>query len=191
MADDSSAPPDPDWLVAHFGPEGPVPVAQEWLRLVLDQGDVAAAWPLTDPNLRLALVQNLIWANQDNLGRPWSPDIGDEMAAALSQSSPTHPDWPAMQRGLLRILRGVWEGSPPPSTWGAMRPRVVDPVHELLVFVPDIPEGQYVQPGGTVGGYPILMSSQDDGWLVAGFQEFPPTPGWPPVFPPPAGIELT
>jgi hypothetical protein len=46
-------------LDAHYGLAGPVAVAQEWMRLVLEESDLLSAWRLTDPDFRLAMTQAL------------------------------------------------------------------------------------------------------------------------------------
>ncbi len=38
---------------AHFGPDGPVCAARQWLHLVVVAGDYRAAWALRDANHRL------------------------------------------------------------------------------------------------------------------------------------------
>ena len=63
-----------------------VSVAKQWFVFVVD-GDVRSAWPLTDPEMRLALVQDWICtADDDDL-----LDDGEEIAAALAEEQPTHP----------------------------------------------------------------------------------------------------
>jgi len=45
-------------LDAHFGPDGPVAAAARWIGLILTDGDLQQAWPLTD----LPFRETLAWA---------------------------------------------------------------------------------------------------------------------------------
>jgi hypothetical protein len=56
----------PEELEAHYGPEGPVEAARTWFSLVVRDRDLRAAWPKTDPNLRLVMTQGWCWANRSH-----------------------------------------------------------------------------------------------------------------------------
>lgn len=169
-----------DELVADFGPGSPVPAAWEWLELVITDGDLAAAWLLTDPNLRLCLAQQIVWETFDRSAGEW---VLDQHAWAFAQERPAHDGWPAVQAGVLAFLRATWQGAPPPAEWGAIRPRVIDETHELVAFLPRPPEGQRLPESGEADTYLVLMALRDGRWLVAGFLDEPPTAGLPPVWP--------
>lgn len=169
-----------DELEADFGSGSPVPAAWKWLQLVIVVGDISAAWPLTDPNLRLALVQEVLGDTFDQSAGPW---VLDQHAWALAQDQPTHPDWSSVQDRILGFLRAHWQSERPPGEWGALRPRVIDASHELVLFMPEPPEGNRLPASGFADTYPILMAMREAQWLVAGFLDRPPTPGWPPKWP--------
>ena len=147
--------------------------AIDWLRLIIDGGDVEAAWPLTERNLRLCLVQQLMTDNPDAVG---SRDF-DEMSTRLSQEHPVDDSWPAMQQGLLRMLRLKWQ-----------RPWVVDleavdlEVLDLDVVLVTVADRQEEPTAGLVSESPLRMSLSDGRWLVSGFSEQAPEPGRPPTF---------
>jgi len=166
---------DPTEMAAYMDPSGPSAAAEHWLRLVLGDGDIAAAWPLTDENLRRCLTQGLIWDNMDRT-RP------GRLAGIADALSEAHPIWEEMQRGLLRILRQKWKDAPPLDHLGGLRPRLVDPVHEL-VFLVDATKQTVIPAGAYFQSVTFLMANRDGQWLVAGFCAEPPAPGWPPTWP--------
>ena len=57
MDEPSHTDPPPEQAV-FLGEGGPAAAAAAWARHVLDDSDLAAAWPLMDRPLRLALVQS-------------------------------------------------------------------------------------------------------------------------------------
>lgn len=179
-------PPTPEELAELISsPDGPIQSAWDWLERVVVDGDLMAAWPLTEKNLRMCLVQQVLWARSS--GPSADEWVLDQHAWALSQEEPNHPEWATVQEEVLSALRAKWESAPPPDQWGAIRPRVVDGKHELVLFLPDVPSGQRVPADGRADVFPLLMERAEGRWLVAGFLDKPPTPGWPPVFPAPDG----
>ncbi len=85
-----------------------------------------------------------------------------------------------MQRGLVNTLQRKWAAMPSLDHLGALRPRPVDAIHEL-VFLVDTSGGRTeVAPDEVFEAAPILLARRDDEWLVAGFSDRPPEPGWPP-----------
>lgn len=169
-------------IAVHRAPEGPVAAALAWLHLVHDEGNVAAAWLITHSNLRLVLAQNLIWPNRSAVG---VEDL-DELAEALAERIPSHPLWTDLQQGLLRVLGKKYEGVPPVEKLAPLRPRPVDPSHELVFLVDPEMTGPVIAPDAFFESVTLLMSLEDDSWRVAGFADREPSPGWPPEFPPEA-----
>lgn len=164
-------------------PETSSDAALRWVRLVVVDIDIEAAWPLMTSNLRLATVQDLIWENRHQafLARV---DLED-LAAELSRTHPTHPQWSAMKEALSRLFSSQFADVPArlDRLW-PLDPRIIDATHELVVFT-DLPPGETMPPpGAEFFALPFLMESTADvGWLVAGFWDEAPTPGWPPRLP--------
>jgi hypothetical protein len=82
--------PTPEELASH-GPGSPSASAIDWLKALTGPGGLQAAWPLTDPDFRLALIQDLLWSNRTH------PDIAgqdlDILAARVMQADPADPLW--------------------------------------------------------------------------------------------------
>ncbi|MFN2608515.1 MAG: hypothetical protein ABR511_11600 [Acidimicrobiales bacterium] len=161
------------------GPAPPTPqqAAVGWVEAVMDRSDLRAAWPLTDPRLRLVLAQDWIWAHRHHPfvghGADW-----DALARALAAARPDHHLWARFSAELLELWQKMWKGFNA-RTWGPRDgPEVIDLDLEMVTFV-------------EVGGAPgsdrdafarrFAMRHGPDGWRVAsihGDQLF--APGWPP-----------
>jgi hypothetical protein len=153
-----------------------VAAAQRWLQCAND-GDFSALWRLTDPNLRLVFAQDWIWANRTH------PNIApldrDDQAAQLALEEPQGAlavEFSAIQ---LAKFRDIGYDT---DAWGAAsRPRPVAPDHELVLFIDTGGEVVvYDEPTLIEPSLSLLMHSNGDRWLVAGFTENIPRPGWPP-----------
>jgi hypothetical protein len=165
-------------LDAHFGPSGPVTAAADWLYLVTS-GDLRQAWPRTDPTLRLVLAQAWLWANRSHvLVRPY--DI-EEAAPRLAGLTFDHELWPHFEETQVGEFAENF-GDYDRSRWGAgSRPRPIPPDYEIVKFFDT--DGQVLhfdEPTFIEGGIKLLVRSTPEGWVVAGFGEEPPVPGWPP-----------
>lgn len=153
--------------------------ALEWMRLVLVERDLPAAWPLTDVNLRLCLVHQFIWENRELIDSRIPSNIGtkeqrrDWLAMRLASEDLLPGDWPILQEWVLGFLTDV-----PSGPWNHLPPRVVAP---NLVFIEFLAEGKTsLAPREYAPGAPFLMALHGERWLVAGFRQSPPRPGWPP-----------
>lgn len=165
---------------------GPLESAWEWLAHVIEAGDLAAAWPSTDANLRLALVQS--WIHNRRTKPPVSGWNREELARGLVPPGSRHPLWQAFAARQVEKLRAWW-GNTDLEAWGAtVKGGVVDKEYELIRFSP-IPAGKPLerravvpvpQAPGRGQGRLLLMHATDGAWVVAGFGPTPPTPGWPP-----------
>jgi hypothetical protein len=103
-------------LDAHYGLAGPVAVAQEWMRLVLEESDLLSAWRLTDPDFRLAMTQALRWANRNH---PYLAGLDAKTAAEkLAQEADSHPLWEHFQATQLSEMQEAWADFDL-DTWGA------------------------------------------------------------------------
>lgn len=161
-------------------PVGPLETAWGWLSAILEQNDLGAAWPATDPNLRLVLVQGWIWANRS--APPVSGFNRDELARALAGSSCDHPLWSRFAARQLGRLQSWW-GNPDLDTWGAStRSRLMPSDYELVLFAPLGDDVELVrEPPARGDARLVLLHGVDGRWLVAGFSKRPPSPGWPPT----------
>lgn len=161
-------------------PDDAVAAARNWLSLVLDgEGDMGSAWRLATDNLRLCLVQTVIWTNRGGL--PVDEDL-DALASLLSAADPDHPHWPSMSRGLRTTLRRKWDGLPDLGQLPSLQPKPIDPTHELVILIHDAEGRRSIAHGESFVFSGLLMQRDDDVWLTAGFGERPPEPGWPPNY---------
>lgn len=131
-----------------MGPAGPNTIAWRWLTLILEDGDLRQAWPLTAPHLRRTLARAWVEANPDHpalVGR--DPDeLTQELAAAI----PTDPLWPAFEGTQLHEFQEVWSWVDL-STYGtASDPRPAGPNEEGVVLVDTTAPGLVERPDGTL-----------------------------------------
>jgi hypothetical protein len=161
-------------------PAGPAPAARSWLEAVLAFRDLTAAWPRTDPAVRLAIAQGWLFTKGEQ---------SDEQASALAAAPSTSPQWREFAGDVLDALADKWSFFDYHGEWGVVdlpEPSSIQGC-ELVHFVmtEGVPPGPIeVKEGEPWATLPLLMRRLDEGWLVAGFsQGGPPTPGWPPTWP--------
>jgi len=155
-----------------------VQVVHDWLEAVADQRDLAAAWPLTDPDFRLALVQSWICAGFA------PPDVDSQSIARLlaAPSQPTHPLW--NEFAAWRI--GRWEAAFPGYVTDASRRGTVSSpylsgVGLEAVLISDTPSGRRIVGGRTVEVQRFSVRHTSGAVLLAGLGAALPVPGWPPA----------
>ncbi len=173
---------------AHYGPEGPVHAAQEWLQLIR-QGEIRTAWERIDRDTRLALVQAWIIANESH------PNLlgldRDDLAARLSQAKPTY----FLSRAFLATQLDEFQRSYQAydqETWGAAeKPRRFGLDLELVILMMTGGDAFIWQPGTEVPAIQLLMRRQINTWYVVNFSPELVVPGWPPTSRPLPGIERT
>lgn len=154
-------------------------VAVRWVRAVMDERNLGAAWPLTEPELRLVLVQHWILSHHgDEVVGP--PQGWDDLATALAACPSAHPLWDRFASERLKRWRQHWLGFSA-RTWdlrdGTERPRADA---EVITF---IEAGQKLRlgPGPPVTYRRLCLRRTGDEWLLAGVDGtnlF--RPGWPP-----------
>lgn len=168
-------------------PEEPTPAetaqqaATRWVKAVMDDGDLVAAWPLTDPVLRLVLAQDWVWTHRHH------PMIGhdrswDEVARGLAAVPPNHELWDAFAEELVKRWRKIWAGFSS-STWVAWdQPELFGLDLEMVTFLESDDETPVrFEPGRSALARRFALRHTEDGWQVAsvnGEQLF--APGWPP-----------
>lgn len=147
----------------------------------MDQGDLRAAWPLSDPTLRLVLAQDWVWTHRHH------PTIGhdrswDELARGLAALPPEPELWSAFAEELISRWQKTWIGLSA-ETWGAWdEPEVVGLDLEMVTFMERDGDGPVrFEPGRSAFARRFAMRHTGQGWQVAGVngdQLF--VPGWPP-----------
>ena len=153
-------------------------VAATWVELVMDRGNLDEAWPLTDPTLRLVLVQDWIWAHRHHSFVGQGPEW-DDLAHSLAAARPQPALWPRFRAELLELWHKIWKGFSA-LTWQAFDdPEVVGLDLETVTFVELDASG--VPARRTTVPRRFALRHCDTGWQVAsinGDQMF--LPGWPP-----------
>jgi tetratricopeptide (TPR) repeat protein len=162
---------------AHYGPEGPVHAAQEWLQLIR-QGEIRAAWERIDSNTRLVLVQAWIIANESH------PNLvgldREDLATSLSQAKPTH----FLSRAFLATQLDEFQRSYQAydqETWGAAeKPRRFGLDLELVILMMTGGDTFIWQPETEVPAIQLVMRRKINTWYIASFSPELVFPGWPP-----------
>lgn len=153
----------------------------------MDRGELGAAWPATDPELRLVLAQDWVWNHRHD------PAIGhdadwDAIARGLAAVPPDDPLWHRFSNDVVTTWKRTWKGFSP-ETWGVWdQPEVLDMDLEMVTFVerdssvhPAQGVEQPLHPGNSTFTRRFAMRHAGGEWLVAsvnGDQLF--EPGWPP-----------
>ena len=158
--------------------DGAVAAARAWVSAVMDERDLAKAWPLTDPPLRKVLAQHWILQSSPEVVGP--PEGWEAMADRLAADPPDHPLWPRFASERLARWREFWSGLSA-VTWGIKDRTEIRPGVVVVSFVE--PRGKLMQlkPGPPLEFRRLAVRRTGDGWLLAGldgsnlFQ-----PGWPP-----------
>jgi len=160
--------------------ETPQAAALRWVKALMDDRDLGAAWPLTDPVLRLVLAQDWVWTNRHH------PSIGhdrswDELARGLAAVPPTHELWDAFSKELVSRYAKMWQGFSA-KTWAAWEEvEVVGLDLEMVTFLESDGGPVRFDPGRSSLARRFALRHTDKGWVVAsvsGGQMF--APGWPP-----------
>lgn len=159
---------------AHLSPDDPALAAADWMEAIVDEADLDAAWPMTDPALRLALVQSWIMVT----GRD-DPADRDDLAAGLVERRP--PDlWAEFTSWRLGRWREITFVDLVEQGWGIVSiPEYVGPDLEFVRLaigaVDDVVEVE-----GPIAAQTLTMRLVDGEWIVAGIGRTLPRPGWPP-----------
>ena len=146
----------------------------------MDEGDLAAAWPLTDPTLRLVLAQDWVWTHRHRPLMRQEHDW-DLLARSLAACPPVHRLWPDLESELITRWHAIWKGFSA-RTWAAWdQPEVVGLDLEMVTFMESDGEPVRFEPGRSAFARRFAVRHSEDGWRVAsvnGDQMF--VPGWPP-----------
>lgn len=164
--------PSPGAVVTIADPPGSALAAQAWARAIIDCGDLAAAWPLTHPDLRRARAQT--WLGTEDLvpRRRWV-SVADD----LVDNGPASRHWPAFARWLIARWQTLTEWLR--GRWGVLRGVQIVAVDIELV---ELVTSARIAPGAVYVSQKLTMRLVDDGiWLVAGIGRYLAVPGWPPT----------
>ena len=151
-----------------------------WLDIVFGASDLAAAWPLTDEPLRLALAQSWIVLEAD---RPEVDAVDRDVLAALlaEPSQPAHPHWHEFAG--WRVIR--WREVLPEYVSVADLRGIVSGDRPLTADIEEVWVTQAsestVSEGVKVEAQRFLVRHVDGVWLLAGIGGVLPIPGWPPT----------
>lgn len=155
--------------------------ATRWVKAVMDDGDLVAAWPMTDPVLRLVLAQDWVWTHRHHpmLGhdRSW-----EEVARGLAAVPPKHELWPSFATELLERWHKMW-GDLSTETWLPWdQPEVIGLDLEMVTFLES--DGKVpvrFEPGRSALARRFAVRHSAEGWRVAGVSgDHMFVPGWPP-----------
>jgi hypothetical protein len=154
-------------------------VAVSWVEAVMGDGDLLAAWPLTDATLRLVLAQDWIWSHRHHPQIAHDSDW-DGIARRLAACPPDHPLWDQFSAEVVELWQKIWRGFDP-DHWAVWeQPEVLALDLEMVSFV-EPAGGPPAGPGRSTFARRFAVRHTDDGWKVAGIngeQLF--VPGWPP-----------
>jgi hypothetical protein len=142
--------------------------------------DLARAWPLVHPQLRLCWVQWWATANEIAL---WQEgyELVKISPALASSGAKEHPLWADFERVLLRDFRKAYPLDLTTSGIG-VAPRVIALDTELLYVHAEIPPGGAWEAGADSLAYPMVMQLNDNRWFVLNWaSDVIPTPGYPPT----------
>lgn len=159
----------------------PQEAATRWVKAVMDDGDILAAWPLTDPVLRLVLAQDWVWTNRHH------PAIGEdrsweELARGLASVPPEHQLWKAFSAELIGRWQKMWAGFSTRAWVAWDQPELIALDLEMVTFLESADGGPVrFEPGRSALARRFALRHGAEGWQVAGVngdQLF--VPGWPP-----------
>jgi hypothetical protein len=122
-------------LASQLGPGSPAQAAIDWLNALIGPDGLQAAWPLTDSDFQLALVQDLLWSNRNH------PTIAgsdlDRLAAEVVQGDPRDPLWIEFHSILKEKLAALPDWLVAGQYGIASKPRPLIPQYELILLVYD------------------------------------------------------
>ncbi len=153
----------PEELGAHYGPEGPVQAADDWVTAVLDADNLDGVWDRTTPALRRKMAESWVEANRTHpLIQLYKPD---ELIEALCGDSRDHPLWPAFEQTQIDEFHAGWSVIDS-ERWGyASRPRPIGLNRELVLLVKG--RGREFDGPTLVEGWGFVMEHSEQGWKVA------------------------
>ena len=154
--------------------------AWRFLDPAIRDGELVKAWRAADPDFRLALAQQWLIDNAEDVDADGVDR--DEAASGLSADQPTHWLWDDFERVHLRSWQRL---VPDPDVWGiGTGTRLLAPDIEVLYVhdSSDLDADGVLPPGDVRRVVPLVMRrGGDDEWRVLNLgSEVQAEPGWPP-----------
>lgn len=181
MTDPPVDPPESAEPAAFSEVSTPQVVAMAWVEAVMDDGDLAAAWPMTDPVLRLVLAQDWVWTYRHHSMIGHEQDW-EALARGLASCPSEHHLWDKFAAELIGRWHTIWNGFSSRSWGAAEEPEVISLDLEMVTFLEaDGDDPVRFEPGRSAFARRFAMRHTEDGWRLAsinGDQMF--VPGWPP-----------
>ena len=155
--------------------------AVAWVRAAMDERDLRAAWPLTEPDLRLVLAQHWVLSHHEDHDLVGPAGGWDPLAAGLAADPPESPLWDRFAAERLKRWRLHWPAFRA-ATWDLRdEPEVVRPGLEVVTFI-EPGRKLNLKPGSPVTYRRLAVRRKGNVWRVAGVDGrnlF--RPGWPPA----------
>ena len=175
-------------MAPEIEPGTPQAAARAWVEAVMDRGDLARAWELTDPTLRLVLAQDWVWSHRHELvraeggsGGHFDDDAWDGIARGLASAPSEHALWDRFSADTIAMWQQIWKGFST-RTWRISdQPEVLGLDLEMVTFV-ETGDGGEPDSRQYALARRFAMVHTDSQWLVAsinGDRLF--RPGWPPT----------
>jgi hypothetical protein len=157
----------PEELDAHFGPGGPVAVAQRFFEALYRAQSLRAAYKVMTPELRRDRTDAWVELNAAH------PDLAkldrEALAERLSEPEPDDPLWPAFEASSLQDFAAGYSFIDPNSYGYASRPRPIGVDQELVLLVKDRNAPRVFDRPTLISGAQFVLEHRDGCWLVAGF----------------------
>ena len=158
----------PEELDAHFGPEGPVAVAQLFFEALYRDRSLRTAYQFMTPELRRDRTD--AWVEL-NAAHPELATLDREaLAERLAEAEPDDPLWPAFEDSSLQDFAAAYASIDLDSHGYASRPRPLGVAQELVLLVKQDRNTPRVFDQPTlISGAQFVLEHRDGRWLVAGF----------------------
>lgn len=153
---------------AHFGPDGPVVVAQRFFEALYRDRSLRAAYEVMTPELRRDRTD--AWVEL-NAAHPTLATIDrEELAARLAEIGSDHPLWPAFEDSSLQDFSEAYSFVDLDSYGYASRPRPIGVDQEVVLLVKGASGAPMTFDRPTlISGAQFVTEHREGRWLVAGF----------------------
>jgi hypothetical protein len=155
-------------LNAHFGPDGPVAVAQRFFEALFRDRSLRAAWEVMTPELRRDRTD--AWVEVNARHPALAMIDSDVVAESLAEADPDHPLWPAFESSSVEDFLEAYSFADLESYGYASRPRPIGVDQEIVLLVRgDTNQPRVFDRPALVSGAQFVMEHRGGRWLVAGF----------------------
>lgn len=155
-------------LDVHFGPDGPVAVAQRFFEALYRDRNLRAAYKVMTPELRRDRTDAWVELNSAH------PELAmldrEALAERLAEPEPNDPLWPAFEASSLQDFVAAYSSIDLDAYGYASRPRPIGVDQELVLLVKGDPNTPRTFDRPTlISGAQFVVEHRDGRWLVAGF----------------------